>query len=288
MVIEPSCGKAGGSKTAPVAVVIPCYRCADTVARAVASVAAQTLRPAEVILVDDASGDGTLDVLEKLADCYGRDWIKIIAQPVNAGPGTARNAGWEKATQPFIAFLDADDAWHPAKMELQYRWMSEHPDVAMSGHGSALAISDAMTAKPPSVLPASRVWTWQMLISNRFPARSVMLRRNLPLRFQESRDYTEDYLLWLQIILSGEQAWRLEATLAYCYRPDFSPGGYSGNLWVHERRELNALRLIRREGKVSAMAYLFATAWSLIKYVRRLLLTRGVAHRTGTVRRAGA
>ena len=52
---------------APVSVVIPCYRCAATIARAIASIAQQTRKPAEVLLVDDASGDGTLAVLQELA-----------------------------------------------------------------------------------------------------------------------------------------------------------------------------------------------------------------------------
>ena len=59
--------------TAPVSVIIPCFRCTKTIARALASVAAQTLRPAEVILVDDASGDGTRAVLHELQAYYPPD-----------------------------------------------------------------------------------------------------------------------------------------------------------------------------------------------------------------------
>ena len=80
---------------APVSVVIPCWRCSDTVGRAVASVAAQTLRPKEVILVDDGSGDETYSVLCDLADAYEPHWIKVLALEQNGGAGWARNAGWE-------------------------------------------------------------------------------------------------------------------------------------------------------------------------------------------------
>lgn len=258
--------------TAPVSVVMPCFRCTDTIARAVESVASQTLRPAEIVLVDDASGDDTLSMLEGLAARYGRDWIRVVALTKNGGPGTARNAGWERATQTFIAFLDADDAWHPRKIELQYAWMSEHPDVAMTGHGSALAMPGVMETTPPADMAASRVRPWQMLISNRFPTRSVMLRRDLPIRFHNSKRYAEDYLLWLEIILGGMEVWRLNVTLAFCFRPEFSAGGYSGNLWIHECRELNTYSVLRRKGLIAVSTQLAVGALSLLKFFRRIVI----------------
>ena len=66
---------------APVSVVIPCYRCADTIARALASVAAQTLVPEEVILVEDGSPDSTLERLRQLEESHERGWIRIVALP---------------------------------------------------------------------------------------------------------------------------------------------------------------------------------------------------------------
>ena len=70
--------RASATEVAPVSVVVPCFRCADTIADAVASVAAQVLRPAEVLLVDDGSGDGTLERLEELAQAYPQGWIKVL------------------------------------------------------------------------------------------------------------------------------------------------------------------------------------------------------------------
>jgi len=78
---------------APVSVVVPCFRCAATIGDAVASIVAQTLRPAEVLLVDDASGDDTVAALHRLVATHGSDWIKVIALPANRGPSHARNTG---------------------------------------------------------------------------------------------------------------------------------------------------------------------------------------------------
>ncbi len=112
---------------AAVSVVIPCYRCGATIARAVASVLAQTLPVAEIILVDDASGDDTLAALEDIRRGHGDAAVRVLAAPANVGAGEARNLGWNAASQPWVAFLDADDAWHPRKIEIQYGWLLQHP-----------------------------------------------------------------------------------------------------------------------------------------------------------------
>src|SRR2546427_9146273 len=107
--------------TAPVSVLIPSYCCADTVARAVESAVEQTLTPAEIIMVDDASPDGgkTYCALKDLQQRFSRRTaIRIIRLERNGGPGAARNRAWEVASQPYVAFLDADDAWHPRKLEI--------------------------------------------------------------------------------------------------------------------------------------------------------------------------
>ncbi|MEM3504172.1 MAG: glycosyltransferase family 2 protein, partial [Nitrososphaeria archaeon] len=76
---------------APVSVIIPCFNCEDTIDRAVESVYKQTWKPAEVILVDDASMDRSFRKLLKLQEIYGSDWIKVIHSKKNEGPGGARN-----------------------------------------------------------------------------------------------------------------------------------------------------------------------------------------------------
>ena len=83
-----------GNVTLPVSVVIPCYRCAATLDRALQSVLAQTQPPAEIIVVDDASDDATPRVIAALPPS-----IKKIRLPENRGAGSARNAGWQAATQ---------------------------------------------------------------------------------------------------------------------------------------------------------------------------------------------
>jgi hypothetical protein len=100
-----------------------------------------------------------------------------------------------------------------------------------------------------------------------------MLRRDLPFRFSSKR-FSEDYFLWLQIISAGYHACRLEVSLVYSFRPDFSSGGLSGNLWLHEKSELEVLSTLWRSGKIGWAYWSLSSAWSLVKFLRRLWLMR--------------
>jgi glycosyltransferase involved in cell wall biosynthesis len=188
----------------------------------------------------------------------------------NRGPGIARNAGWNIAINPYVAFLDADDAWHPNKIKLQYQWMSEHPEVVMCGHGSMLLKENDSLPIIGSLPKPQVVGLYGMLWSNKIITRSVMLRRELTYRF-EGKAVTEDYLLWLQMVADGLIVVKFNVPLAFSYRAEFSPGGYSGQLWRHEKRELNALAKLKQEYRISIHIYTLANIWSLVKYIRRVM-----------------
>lgn len=98
-----------------VSVVIPAYNSRDTIQQAVATARAQTLRPTQIVVVDDASKDDTLQQLQSIA---GPDLL-VVNSPMNGGGGAARNRGIENATGDVIAFLDADDLWAPNKLANQ-------------------------------------------------------------------------------------------------------------------------------------------------------------------------
>ena len=249
--------------TLPVSVVVPCYRCAATLGRALESVRAQTQAPAEIIVVDDASDDASARVIAALpAD------VKRLRLAQNRGAASARNAGWQAATQELIAFLDADDAWHPRKLELQTAWMQARPEVALSGHGYAFD-EQKSSLKIDKAYPVGAA---MLLISNRFSTPCVMLRRAIAQRFAEGKRHSEDYLLWLEIVLSGGEAWYLDAPLARLYKPAWGAGGLSADLRTHEAGELDALLRLRRAGLLGPVSWGAASAWSWLKYLRRRVL----------------
>lgn len=106
-----------------VSVVVPAYNAAAFVRRAVDSVLAQTWADCELLVVDDGSTDGTLDVLAAY-----RDRLRVLTQ-ANAGPAAARNHGLRAARGRYVAFLDADDWWLPAKLERQVELLESRPEI---------------------------------------------------------------------------------------------------------------------------------------------------------------
>lgn len=111
-----------------ISVVVPAYNAARTVAETLESILAQSLPPREVVVVDDGSRDGTLEVLRTFGDR-----VKVKTQP-NSGVSTTRNRGVEEAAGEWIAFCDADDVWHPDKLRLVAAVAASHPVVDLLFH----------------------------------------------------------------------------------------------------------------------------------------------------------
>ncbi len=261
------------SDVVAVSVVVPCYRCAKTIRRAVASIAAQTKRPAEVILVEDGSQDETRAVLNEIAAEQTPGWINLHLLDRNVGAASARNAGWSAASQPYIAFLDADDAWHPRKLELQFAYMESHPDVALCGHGHRLLRKDVSPDwNVDSHISGEVVRKWPLLLSNQFVTPSVMVRRAAPHRFTENQRYMEDHMLWLQILLSGGRVIKLKPDMAAIYKESFGAKGLSAQIWSMERGELKNYQRLHREGLLRTSEYAALNLYSLTKFLRRLVI----------------
>lgn len=116
-----------------ISVIIPTYNRASLLQRALHSVFAQSLSPAEIIVVDDGSSDHTVQVVEQLSPPVGVALV-YLHQP-NRGPAAARNLGVRSAAGDWVSFLDSDDEFHRDKLELQYGALMEHPDFSISHTG---------------------------------------------------------------------------------------------------------------------------------------------------------
>jgi glycosyltransferase involved in cell wall biosynthesis len=261
------------TELAPVSVVVPCYRCADTIASAVASVAAQKLRPAEVLLVDDASGDGTLERLRAIARICPDGWVKVLSMPRNGGPSGARNLGWQHASQTWVAFLDADDTWHPHKLGLQMDVLANDPKISLLAH--------RMNVQPRSEPPPALRYPLKVRICQRdlfgwgtsFPTASIVLRRDLPFRFDESRRRAEDFLLWAQILLSGYRCAHINQVLASWHKQPFGEGGLSGDLKAMYKAAVSVRKALLAEGLIGPWRMRVLSVFGLLRYARRHLLT---------------
>ena len=251
----------------PVAVVIPCYRARATLRRALDSVLSQTVRPRELVVVDDASGDGTADALLQIAG--GRDDIRVLSHEVNRGPASARNTGWDAAAAKYVAFLDSDDSWHPRKLEVQVRFMEANPGVAACGHLHVVSEGGIADLRIPENAAMTEIGFGDLLWRNRFITSSAMVRRDLPFRFPDGQRHMEDHRLWLEMARAGRRIARIEAPLAAHHKADFGAAGLSGNLPAMERAELENYRALHRAGAIGVPMLAVLTAWSLAKFARR-------------------
>jgi len=114
-------------KRASVTVVIPTFNSARLVTEAIDSVLAQSLLPSQIIVVDDGSRDDTRD---RLVPYMNR--VRYVFQQ-NQGVSTSRNRGITEAETEWVAFLDADDVWHPRKLEFQMTELSKSPNLGFLG-----------------------------------------------------------------------------------------------------------------------------------------------------------
>ena len=123
-----------------ISVIVPAYNGEATLASTLASVAAQTYRKIEVLVVDDGSSDRTAAIAEAMAAQDSR--IRLVRQS-NQGVAAARNHGARLATGQAFAFVDADDLWAPEKLALQVKALHEGgPKVALVYTWSALIDAD--------------------------------------------------------------------------------------------------------------------------------------------------
>lgn len=179
-----------------VSVVIPAHNAETTLARAVTSARGQTRPPGEIVVVDDGSTDATAAIAEGLGPA-----VHLVRQP-QAGPSAARNAGVAAARGRWIAFLDADDEWHPEKLARQL-------DALTSA--TALVATDwsrhTLPAAAPAAVPRSRVTSHDLLLMNRFQTSTVLLRREAFTAaggFDTTLDGVEDWDMWLRASAHGE------------------------------------------------------------------------------------
>jgi glycosyltransferase involved in cell wall biosynthesis len=181
--------------TLPVCVVIPAFNRPVMVRRALASVAAQTAAPSEVIVVDDCSTDATGDVAAELG-------ARVLRHEVNRGEGAARNTGLEQATQPWVALLDSDDEWLPD--HLRTVWARRGGNVLVAA--TCVSTSGRIYGVPG---PRRRVLRGPQRVAhpdNCVPPSAVLLRREVALAagaFDTGLKRCADLDLWLRMLERG-------------------------------------------------------------------------------------
>lgn len=189
-----------------VSVVLPVRNGVPWVRTAVESVLAQTETRWELVVVDDASTDGTSAYLATLDDPR----IRMLSLPEPSGPAIARNRGIEAARGPRVAFLDADDAFEPRKLQVQLSALEQEPGTGwsytnvnrMDREGRPLSVEGFGRWRPISGEILPELAALEAIVATP----TVLADRELLVRvggFDETLSYCEDYDLWFRL---AEQA----------------------------------------------------------------------------------
>jgi glycosyltransferase involved in cell wall biosynthesis len=251
-----------------VTVIIPCFNSQDTVERAFNSVKAQTYPVDKIIFVDDASSDNTLSLLNKIKSQHPNFDINILLNERNIGPGLSRNLAWDMASTSWISFLDSDDTWVPNKNEIQINLLKKYTYIDFLS-GECLFQDNQIHALPnlESVMPQD-LEIRKMLFKNRVSTRTVILRKEIPLRFSEG--LSEDFKLWLNLLNEGYRGVFVKIPMANIYRMEFSKGGISSKRTYHEYFELKAIFSLW--SKYNKKILVIASLFSIVKYLRRQII----------------
>jgi len=254
-------------KNSSVTAVIPAFRSEKVVIRAIESVLSQSSPVDEIIVVDDASDDGTVQVVRDFA--INHPQIRLIVNNQNLGPGQSRNVAWNLATSEYLAFLDADDTWHPKKIELQREWFRANPSEVICGTQHCIIDKDE---KRDNVEKPSQFTIKDLLLRNRFTTPSVMLRRDIPLRFDPKLRLSEDYLLWMEIASEFGHVNRINRPLTILHKPEFGAYGLSSKTRAMYFGEMKALTILSQKGHIGLIVLTRSYIWSTLKLARRLPL----------------
>lgn len=190
-----------------VSVVIPNYNSERYIRQTIDSVRSQTYSNWELIIVDDKSTDHSVEIINEYARENHR--IRLIQLDSNSGlPAVPRNVGVKAAKGKYVAFLDADDLWHPQKLELQIGFMARiGVRFTFTNIYNFRDIKDIQpflnTTYDEHGYTVKKINHTSLLLKNIIPTSTVTVERNLLLenRFNEDPRYKaiEDYHCWLNI-----------------------------------------------------------------------------------------
>ena len=194
----------GGGDRPRVSVVIPAFRAATTIGKAIDSVIAQTSPVAQILVVDDGSPDD----LGAVVSAYGA--AVQYCRKANGGAASARNLGIDRCDGDWVAFLDADDYWEPDKLRRQLEVADAHPEVGLiagryfeeepggvraerRGEASRFLGRPLRPSRRETFEFATTIWTSTIIV------RREVLGEH---RFENGLEPAEDRDLWVRLVTS--------------------------------------------------------------------------------------
>ncbi len=244
-----------------ISIIVPVYNTEQFIRETIESVQSQTYTNWELLMVDDASTDKSIEVINGFQQEDGR--IKLIHHKYNQGVAKARNTGIEMAKGVFIAFLDADDLWAPTKLTQQLEFM-QNLECAFSFTGYQFADEKGIANGPIVAIPATMrykdalknttIWTSTVMFNLDKIKKQAIQMPSIP---------SEDMATWWRILRSGYVAYGLQSTLSLYRR---SGKTLSSNKFTAIKRTWS---LYRMQEKLTIPQSLYYFCWYIFNATLR-------------------
>ena len=252
-----------------ISVVIPTYNRIELLKRSIDSVINQTIKPSEIIIVDDGSNDGTEAMVKNKYDS-----LKLITQK-NKGASAARNSGIKASSGEWICFLDSDDEWKNDKLEKQITAVANNSDYKFF-HSNEIWIKNGKRINQKKKHKKYGGYIFKKCLDMcRISPSSVLIEKNIFEEigfFNENLVVCEDYELWLRICDKYE-VFFIDEPLIFKY------GGHQGQLSY----SIDSIEYHR----IKALEYLLSTGLSKENrdYTIQMLINKISIYLNGLIKR---
>jgi len=232
-------------KSSPLASVLMCVRNGERfVQRAINSVLTQTMDDFELVIVDDASTDGTYDLLQEITDPR----VILMRLPEQSGAAQARNFGLSTARGRYVAILDADDVALPRRLEHQIAFLSERPRTVIVGSPTVVIDADGIPRGVRSMPGGPLAIRWMTMLKSPFAHSSVVFRTDVLNRFEQVYDRafepSEDYELCARLLGVGDGENMADPLVFYRVHPEqLSNTKRERQLRLHDRIVRRTIRV---------------------------------------------
>jgi glycosyltransferase involved in cell wall biosynthesis len=182
-----------------ISVILPAYNAEAYIRESIESILAQTFTDFEFLIINNASTDRTVEIIESYKDPR----IKLITNPTNLGLIGSLNVGLKAARGKYIARMDHDDRAEPTRFEKEYTYLESHPDIAIVGTWSNIMDSNGKFIRIHKNPLLNNVIKYELMFGNNLTHPSIMMRREIILKeggYDPEWVNTEDYNLYSRII----------------------------------------------------------------------------------------
>lgn len=245
-----------------VSIIIPVYNASRFLEETINSIQKQTYSNWEAIFIDDCSSDNSYNLIKKYQKEDKR--IKLIKNKTNSGAAVSRNNGIDHAEGDYLCFLDADDKWHPEKLEKQINFMQElNCEFSFTGYqfanekcnpnGKIVSVPDKINYK--QALKNTTIWTSTVMFDMNKLSKEDIRMPNIK--------RGQDTATWWKVLKKIQYAYGLNEVLSYYRRTNDS---LSANKLTALKRTWNLYRNVEH---LNIKSSLYNFCWYCFNAVRR-------------------